>query len=1506
MNHTARILFFGAIFTLGGLAVADVRADVRSRVKIRMKRESVQPAKAGETYAGVLEVTAPKAGLLETVEIGGAGWQSSGVGFPAAMPMARGETVAVPFQANVTDATKLLEIRASFDGTTTRKRFDLSPQRFARRGKDRPIVHVEPSEPVPAPDAASGRGGGGTRGCDDQQIRFRGRFEYERAGRDFSVPPDGDFNDPGDVMPADNSVPPDGDFTDPGDVAGVDNSIPPDGDFNDPPDVPPAIIGADGIWFQIMDDDSPDPIDEVMFEGYTDINGYFDVTICWDDCDITGCDDPDIYIRFECDTGVVNVQDGYDPLEEDYSWSTAEDAWDDFTGNDLDFGAMRPTVGEDPAVHIHNSITRVHRFVLENSGDYITEVDAQWPEDDTYYDPFFEDIYIQSSEEWNEATQTHEWSHHMFEQWLELPDTDYCNGNCDDLIPNPCQPNEPCEDGDGGHCVWCQENDVDAWNEGFANWMASVALRNWQARYGIAPWTQFSRVADPGNNDNRYTLETVQQCCNIAALDDPWTTEGFVAALLRDIEDPPQDPGQTRCPLDALGLGADEILAVVRDTQPIRIIEFIERFRVTFPNLEHDFRSTASAVSPVYVSFNWPMPPIQVQTTSGCGSTRAGGTVTLNVQTNASRYSTCMRWQHDGADVTDGGRFSGATTDTLTITNVQASDAGQYTLVIRSCDGSPNVCDANASQSVTSQPIPVHVFGAGGPGHHITGWGYNINGELGRGTYEPLADVNPADVINLANAVAVSGGYTRCVAALADGTAWSWGYRYLGNGTSQDSATPVQVNNLTDVVAVATGGWYASMALDAQGHVWTWGSNWNGILGYPPAFGLALNPGQVNLECVVDISMGRYHAAALTSDGSLWIWGENTHGELGQVTPDGYSTTPLRVPDLSNVIDVECGMSHTLALRADGTLWACGWNQYGQLGDGTLENRNHFVQVTGLANVASMAGGDYHSLARLSNGEAWAWGYNGNHTLGTGAPQWAPATFPISAPVLNVDHVRAVAAGNNLSVFTADDGTIWTCGSNGNGQLGRPFDGTEAGYLPAPVDTRVGAGVLVSVGSGFVMAIAPGARIIAALADQLVAGASTAHLNVSTVGEAPLNYQWNRHLSDGSNQPLADASRFSGTTTPTLTISQTEIGDSGVYNVRVSNTTNDVTSSLVTLSTPPFLNDFDTSQDAEWFGNERGNWSIAGGAYAAGTPGIYPPVAYTSFDLPQADFLIELDVVNASHVNFDTNGGIYLRSTDLPLPWTYPRGVVLAWGEAYPWGGGDIYWHFNQGSGYNGAQNIAHSVYTAGQTLHLRIEVRGDTFTCWANDAPTPTTTFTTPDFPAGKIALLDGVAAGTAFDNIFIQTLTDCEAGSGIDPVRIVQRPQSQNVPSGTQVTLNVGVTGGGVLNYQWLHNGFRISSATAPMHTFIATAATAGRYECTVTNVCGSVGSYPAFVTIGGPPGDIDDDGHVTLNDLTLMLSTFGRCDGNPGFNQNADLDGDGCIGLSDLTVLLANFGA
>jgi len=1414
-----------SLLTVGFVALltCSSRADVRNPGRIQLEAETLRPAVAGQVFEAVILFSPPADGVLEQVRIGGPGWSARRIDYPADAYVTLANVVRIPFQADVADADERLEVTVVVAGRAVVRSFALSAEQIAARA--RPHASTRAGDIADAPVSGSGV----PRGCTDQVIRVRGRIEYVR--------PDG------------------------------------------------QVIGADSIRYQIWDEDVIDS--ELMHEGLTDEQGYFDVTLCWDDCDITGCDDPDIYLKYRPDTHVALVRDDEDDI---FVFSTLDTMiFEDYTGNDVNFGAQRPTdPGLHPALHIFNSMVRAHRYVAENGGYITPHVNVTWrPGNGAWYSNSAGEINIGVDEHWNEGTQVHEWGHHLLYQWTSPVAPNYCNGYCDDTNPGNCGPGEPCLN-NGGHCIWCAETQNDAWNEGFPDWLGSVVMRIWQARYG--------GPAPTAINDGRWTLETTQNCCDGTA-HGALTTEGFVGALLRDIDDPPQDPGQTACPQDAMGLGGDEILAVVQTYAPTTITAFISGFRTEYPQQEHDFYASAQAVAPIYVA-GWSLPPVFVTGVNGCGSYRTGETITLSVAANASRYSSCMRWQRDGVDLFDGGRVSGATSETLVLTNAQAGDAGRYSLRISSCDGAAGT-PCNGTQSTTSPPIAVHIL-SDGPGYRVTGWGRDAFGNLGRGALNPpdYFDVNPADVVNLTNVVDVSAGYWNAVGLLADGTVWSWGAQYLGDGTSNISPTPVQVHNLSNIVAVAAGGNETCMALDADGRVWTWGSNWYGQIG-DGTWAWRLEPVRIGLECVVDISVNAYHAAAVTADGTLWTWGYNGYGELGLgITGGPGFNAPQAVAGLTDVVEVECGNGHTLARRADGSVWASGRNSWGQLGDGTVTDRNTFAPVLGISNVISISAGFFHSLAVRSDQTPWAWGNNGSGELGLGTGGSAVLT---PTRVQNPPTVRSLDGGYANSLFVDAEGVIWTCGTWYAGGLGRP--GTNVG--PLPVDTRVGAALRASMGANFALVVAPGARIVAPVEHKLTAGCAAAQLSVATVGEPPLVYAWRRYVN-GIPVPLSDTGRISGSGTATLTISPTDASDSAVYDVIVTNATNLVSSNQVTLSTPPFVSAFDAAQEAAWYGNERGAWGIADGAYAASVPAAYTNSAYSSFELPQTDFLIELDVVNASHLDFTLNGGIYLRSEFTPAS-AYPRGVLLGFGETYPWGAGDIFWSRNYGWGYGGAENVAQSVYAAGETLHLRIEVRGNTFTAWANDSATPTTTLVTPDFPAGRIALLDGVAEGTAFDNVFIQTLTSCEPGSGIEPVRIVQRPLSQDVASGAPVVLSVAATGSGPLSYQWLANGSCIPGANASTYAFTATAATEGRYECTVTNACGAVGSYPAFVTVdgGGLAGDLDGDGHVSLNDLALMLSSFGACAGDPGYNPSADIDGDACVGLSDLAVLLGNFG-
>jgi alpha-tubulin suppressor-like RCC1 family protein len=156
----------------------------------------------------------------------------------------------------------------------------------------------------------------------------------------------------------------------------------------------------------------------------------------------------------------------------------------------------------------------------------------------------------------------------------------------------------------------------------------------------------------------------------------------------------------------------------------------------------------------------------------------------------------------------------------------------------------------------------------------------------------------------------------------------------LGDGTKTDRAMTVAVPNLANVVMMAAGG-YHSLALLGDGTVRGWGSNGVGQLGDGTTTG-KLTPVQVaGLAGVTALSVGGSHNLALKADGTVWAWGWAEDGQLGDGTTGdpncGCHKAPLQVPGLGGVIAVSAGHRHSLALKGDGTVWAWGNNEYGQL-----------------------------------------------------------------------------------------------------------------------------------------------------------------------------------------------------------------------------------------------------------------------------------------------------------------------------------------------------------------------------------------------------------------------------------------------------------------------------------------------------------------------------------------------------------------------------------------------
>jgi len=265
----------------------------------------------------------------------------------------------------------------------------------------------------------------------------------------------------------------------------------------------------------------------------------------------------------------------------------------------------------------------------------------------------------------------------------------------------------------------------------------------------------------------------------------------------------------------------------------------------------------------------------------------------------------------------------------------------------------------------------------------VYAWGYNYYAQLGSGVWDFSNSELPNRVSNLTGVVAVAAGMYHSLALKADGTVWSWGdddYGQSGNGTTTWRVVPVQVSSLTDGIAVSGGGHY-SLALKSDGTVWTWGNNRYGQLGdgnnsYRSTLTQTLDllAQASNFTDMVAVEGGSSHSLAISSDGSVWAWGDNTNGQLG-FGPTISSNTPFKVPGLTGVIAVAAGSSHSLALKNDGTVWAWGYNGYGQVGDGTNINSNIPIQVN-LADVVAISAGYFHRVAVKSEATVWAWGFN--------------------------------------------------------------------------------------------------------------------------------------------------------------------------------------------------------------------------------------------------------------------------------------------------------------------------------------------------------------------------------------------------------------------------------------------------------------------------------------------------------------------------------------------------
>jgi alpha-tubulin suppressor-like RCC1 family protein len=291
-------------------------------------------------------------------------------------------------------------------------------------------------------------------------------------------------------------------------------------------------------------------------------------------------------------------------------------------------------------------------------------------------------------------------------------------------------------------------------------------------------------------------------------------------------------------------------------------------------------------------------------------------------------------------------------------------------------------------------------------------------------------DERPWPITNKTPSV-LAAGTTHSLAIKADGSLWAWGsntFGQLGDGTKENRYAPVRVGKDGDWATVSAIGFH-TVALKSDGSLWVWGSNRYGQLGLGDRGDGTERNAPVRMGGDNDwasVAAGGQSTFAIKRDGSLWAWGLNKGGRLG----DGTNTdrnAPVRVGRDNDWASAPTNYDeHAVAIKADGSLWAWGLNEYGQLGDGT--RTSHYAPVRVGGHYMAAAAGSRITVAIKNDGSLWAWGLNKS-----GPDDRAPVRVGSDNDWL------AVALASSAHALKMD-GSLWAWGSNGSGQLG---DGTN-------------------------------------------------------------------------------------------------------------------------------------------------------------------------------------------------------------------------------------------------------------------------------------------------------------------------------------------------------------------------------------------------------------------------------------------------------------------------------
>lgn len=294
---------------------------------------------------------------------------------------------------------------------------------------------------------------------------------------------------------------------------------------------------------------------------------------------------------------------------------------------------------------------------------------------------------------------------------------------------------------------------------------------------------------------------------------------------------------------------------------------------------------------------------------------------------------------------------------------------------------------------------------------------------------------------------------------------YSWGANssgQLGLDDTSNRSSPVQIGNYSDWSLVATVN-DAIVSTRSDRSMWTFGDNSYGQLGQGDIVSRS-SPVQVgSLTTWQTFSNAQgYHFTAIKTDGTLWAWGYNAYGQLGQNDIVDRSS-PVQVGSLTTWSSCSNGTFFSVAIKTNGSMWSCGVNSIGQLGQNIASsiNRSSPVQIGALTTWSRVSCGGNHSVASKTDGTLWAWGSNAYGQLGINSQ--IDRSSPVQIGALTT--WTKAECGGNFVVARRIDGSLWSWGQNSGGQLGLNRATSSNASSPIQIGTQVYWGDLISCGT---------------------------------------------------------------------------------------------------------------------------------------------------------------------------------------------------------------------------------------------------------------------------------------------------------------------------------------------------------------------------------------------------------------------------------------------------------